>query len=117
MPRRKAESNGEPSGIAALAAAANGKPSRKRRSTKQKPIKSAKAPARKPRGRKYGKDPDEIVYKLQEVELYKFQALDNHFRNTLQGIQLKQAEISFRFAMEVRNKLIDAYREVMRMNV
>jgi len=33
------------------------------------------------------------------------------------AVRLKQAEISFRFAMEVRNKLIDAYREVMRMNV
>lgn len=33
------------------------------------------------------------------------------------AVQLKQAEISFRFAMEVRNKLIDAYREVMRMSV
>ena len=33
------------------------------------------------------------------------------------AVQLKQAEVSFRFAMEVRNKLIDAYREVMRMNV
>jgi len=33
------------------------------------------------------------------------------------AVQLKQADISFRFAMEVRNKLIDAYREVMRMNV
>lgn len=33
------------------------------------------------------------------------------------AVQLKQAEISFRFAMEVRNKLIDAYREVMRMNL
>lgn len=33
------------------------------------------------------------------------------------AVQLKQAEVSFRFAMEIRNKLIDAYREVMRMNV
>ena len=33
------------------------------------------------------------------------------------AVQLKQAEFSFRFAMEIRNKLIDAYREVMRMNV
>ena len=30
---------------------------------------------------------------------------------------VKQAEISQRFALEIRNKLIDAYREVMRMNV
>jgi flagellar hook-basal body complex protein FliE len=30
---------------------------------------------------------------------------------------LKQSELSFKFALEVRNKLIDAYREVMRMSV
>lgn len=33
------------------------------------------------------------------------------------AVQLKKADIGFRFAMEVRNKLIDAYREVMRMSV
>lgn len=33
------------------------------------------------------------------------------------AVQLRQADLSFRFAMEIRNKLIDAYREVMRMNV
>jgi len=33
------------------------------------------------------------------------------------AVQLKQADIGFRFALEIRNKLIDAYREVMRMNV
>jgi flagellar hook-basal body complex protein FliE len=31
--------------------------------------------------------------------------------------QLKQSELSFKFALEVRNKLIDAYRETMRMSV
>jgi flagellar hook-basal body complex protein FliE len=31
--------------------------------------------------------------------------------------QLKSSELSFRFALEVRNKLVDAYREVMRMNL
>lgn len=31
--------------------------------------------------------------------------------------QLKQSELAFDFAMQVRNKLIDAYREVMRMSV
>ena len=31
--------------------------------------------------------------------------------------QLKRSELSFEFAMQVRNKLIDAYREVMRMTV
>ena len=33
------------------------------------------------------------------------------------AVQIKKAEFTFRFAMEIRNKLIDAYREVMRMNV
>ena len=33
------------------------------------------------------------------------------------AVQLKQADIGFRFALEIRNKLIDAYREVMRMSV
>lgn len=31
--------------------------------------------------------------------------------------RLKQAELAFKFSMEVRNKLIDAYRETMRMSV
>lgn len=30
---------------------------------------------------------------------------------------LKQSELTFKFALEVRNKLIDAYRETMRMSV
>ncbi|HEX6886441.1 MAG TPA: flagellar hook-basal body complex protein FliE [Planctomycetota bacterium] len=33
------------------------------------------------------------------------------------AVQLKSAELSFRFAMEIRNKLVDAYREVMRMSI
>ncbi|MFT5048650.1 MAG: flagellar hook-basal body complex protein FliE [Chlamydiales bacterium] len=31
--------------------------------------------------------------------------------------QLKESELGFQFAMQIRNKLIDAYREVMRMGV
>lgn len=31
--------------------------------------------------------------------------------------QLKESELSLKFALEVRNKFIDAYREVMRMSV
>src|SRR5262245_4977767 len=32
------------------------------------------------------------------------------------AVQLKSAELSFRCAMEIRNKLVDAYREIMRMS-
>lgn len=31
--------------------------------------------------------------------------------------QLKESDLSLRFSLEVRNKFIDAYREVMRMSV
>ena len=31
--------------------------------------------------------------------------------------QVKQADLSFKFALAVRNKFVDAYREVMRMSV
>lgn len=31
--------------------------------------------------------------------------------------QVRRADLSFKFALEVRNKLVEAYREVMRMNV
>ena len=31
--------------------------------------------------------------------------------------RLKSSELTFKFALEVRNKLIDAYRETMRMSV
>jgi len=31
--------------------------------------------------------------------------------------QVKNAELTFKFALEVRNKLIEAYRETMRMSV
>ena len=33
------------------------------------------------------------------------------------AVQVKRADLSFKFALEVRNKLLDAYREVMRMPV
>ena len=33
------------------------------------------------------------------------------------AVQVRQADLTFKFAMEIRNKLIDAYREVMRMTV
>ncbi len=53
------------------------------------------------------------------------QATQNMHLEALQGemdfhevaAKLKQAQLSFDFSMQVRNKFIDAYREVMRMSV
>jgi len=33
------------------------------------------------------------------------------------AVAIRRADLSFKFALEVRNKLIEAYREVMRMGV
>lgn len=33
------------------------------------------------------------------------------------AMRMKEADLSLRFALEVRNKFVDAYREVMRMSV
>ncbi len=51
---------------------------------------------------------DELPAKLVTGEIKDFHELAG---------QLKRSELTFKFALEVRNKLIDAYREVMRMSV
>jgi flagellar hook-basal body complex protein FliE len=51
---------------------------------------------------------DELVEKVVSGEITEFHEI---------AAQIKQADLSFKFAMSVRNKLVDAYREVMRMNV
>ena len=54
------------------------------------------------------KNADQLPEKLLSGEIGDFHEV---------AVQIKEAELSFRFSMEIRNKLIDAYREVMRMNV
>ena len=51
---------------------------------------------------------DELAQKLITGEVSDFHEV---------AAQLKQSDLSFKFALQVRNKLVDAYREVMRMGV
>jgi len=51
---------------------------------------------------------DELAQKVLEGKVTDFAEV---------AAQLKQSDLAFRFALEVRNKFVDAYREVMRMNV
>lgn len=51
---------------------------------------------------------DELAEKLITGEVDSFHEV---------AAQLKQTDLSFKFALQVRNKLVDAYREVMRMSV
>lgn len=54
------------------------------------------------------KQADELAEKLVTGEVANFHEV---------AAQIKQSDLSFKFAMQVRNKLVDAYREVMRMSV
>lgn len=54
------------------------------------------------------KAPDQLVLDVAAGKIQDFHEV---------AASLKTSELSFKFALEVRNKLIDAYREVMRMGV
>lgn len=54
------------------------------------------------------KQADELAQKLITGEVESFHEV---------AAQIKQSDLSFKFALQVRNKLVDAYREVMRMGV
>ncbi|MFT6107602.1 MAG: flagellar hook-basal body complex protein FliE [Planctomycetota bacterium] len=54
------------------------------------------------------------VVKANEVQ---YGALEGRLDLHEVAAQLKESEITFQFALQVRNKLMDAYREVMRMSV
>ncbi len=54
------------------------------------------------------------VSKVNEVHL---NALEGRLDLHEVAAQIKESEITFQFALQVRNKLMDAYREVMRMSV
>lgn len=58
---------------------------------------------------------DEVVNSAESMPLDLLTGKVDDFHEI--AVQLKSAELSFKFAMEIRNKLIDAYREVMRMTV
>ncbi|QDV04996.1 flagellar hook-basal body protein FliE [Planctomycetes bacterium Poly30] len=57
---------------------------------------------------------EEEVKKANEVQ---YGALEGRLDLHEVAAQLKESEMTFQFALQVRNKLMDAYREVMRMSV
>ncbi len=68
---------------------------------------------------------EQLTRQVQELD-HQVKGVDEIPKDLLTGkiedfhevtVQIKKAEFTFRFAMEMRNKLLDAYREVMRMNV
>ncbi|HPF12711.1 MAG: flagellar hook-basal body complex protein FliE [Planctomycetes bacterium] len=54
---------------------------------------------------------------VQATETLHLEALKGDMDFHEVAARVKEAQLSFDFAMQVRNKLIDAYREVMRMSV
>ncbi len=59
----------------------------------------------------------EVDASIKETERLHLDVLEGKLDFHEVAAKLKQSELSFDFAMQVRNKLIDAYREVMRMSV
>ena len=57
---------------------------------------------------------EDQVTKANEIQ---YGALEGRLDLHEVAAQLKESEITFQFALQVRNKLMDAYREVMRMSV
>jgi flagellar hook-basal body complex protein FliE len=84
------------------------------------PVTSGIAPARG--GGEFGKALKEALTELEKVQgeadkaVTRFAAGEDVDLHTVL-LQVQKAELSFRLMLEVRNKLIDAYREVMRMSV
>ena len=54
---------------------------------------------------------------VQDVEKLPVEVMKGEVDFHEVAARLKQSELSFNFALEVRNKFVDAYREIMRMNV
>ncbi len=54
---------------------------------------------------------------VQATETLHLEAMQGEMDFHEVAAKVKEAQLSFDFAMKVRNKFIDAYREVMRMSV
>ena len=64
----------------------------------------------------------ESLAKVNDLQAEKSQKIEEMVTNKEAGIDevmiaLEEASVAFEFTMQVRNRLIEAYREVMRMQV
>lgn len=73
-----------------------------------------------PEGPSFGERVEQLLEQTNQVQVNAEQAAEsyaNGTRNDMHGtmIALEQADISFRLVSNIRSRLVDAYREVMRM--
>jgi len=59
----------------------------------------------------------EVDQAVKAVDKLPLQVVEGNVDIHEAAARIKQSQLAFDFALEVRNKFIDAYREVMRMNV
>jgi flagellar hook-basal body complex protein FliE len=65
-----------------------------------------------------GQGIDQVGRSMAQVERLPFEMATGGIQDFSElAAHLKQSELTFKFVLEVRNKLIDAYRETMRMSV
>ena len=79
------------------------------------------APNRQPSGSSFAKLLNEAVQQVNEVEkrsqeeLQKFLSNESDLHSVM--IALKKADLSFQVMMQVRNKIVQAYQELMKSQV
>ena len=80
-----------------------------------------KQPATQPAGTNFGKLLNEAVQQVNDVEkssqgeLQKFLSNESDLHSVM--ISLEKADMSFQLMMQVRNKIVQAYQEIMKAQV
>ena len=79
----------------------------------------AKQPVKGPSFAKVLKESIDQVNDLQAKKTQKIEELVTGKNTTIEEVMIavEEANVAFEFTMQVRNKLIDAYREMLRMQV
>ena len=79
------------------------------------------APKQQPNGAAFGKLLDEAIQQVNDVEsssqgeLQKFLSNESDLHSVM--IALEKADLSFQMMMQVRNKIVQAYQEIMKSQV
>ncbi|ODS30376.1 MAG: flagellar hook-basal body complex protein FliE [Candidatus Scalindua rubra] len=63
-----------------------------------------------------------FINEVNDLQVKAGESIDNFAAGKVENVHevmiaMSKAEVSFKFMMETRNKLIDAYKEIMRMQV
>jgi flagellar hook-basal body complex protein FliE len=78
--------------------------------------------AEKQNGASFKETVSNFVNEVNDLQVKAGESVENFATGKVENVHevmiaMSKAEVSFKFMMETRNKLIDAYKEIMRMQV